>query len=173
MADMDSYKVNERAWMLIFERIDELLRQGKKQSEIARILSCDRATIHRWLADKRGGDRTSFRDMLRYLDRLRIPMAEVFSENPDGLPAPSPDRMPTPFDAAIASTLLDVATALGKGDGEIARGSSTLTASDVRTLLTGYEPMRASDFACICGALGIAPEQILARASALSRDEEG
>ncbi len=171
---MDSYKVTDRAWELIIARIQELLSQGKRQSDIARIAGCDRATLHRWINDGRGGPNTPFNNMIRVLDRLRIPLGDVFLESSDGLPLPSPDRSVTGFDSAIASILRDVATVLGKSDEGIARASGgQLKTADVTAHLKGREPMRASDFYLICNALGIDEGQVFSRAVALSADDEG
>lgn len=171
---MDSYRVTDRAWELIIARIRELLSQGKRQSDIARIAGCDRATLHRWINDGRGGPNTPFGNMIRTLDRLRIPLADVFLETSEGLPLPSPDRSVTDFDSAIASILRDVATVLGKSDESIARASGgQLKTADVSAHLKGREPMRASDFYLICSALGIDVGQIFTRAVALSADEDG
>lgn len=168
---MDSYKINERAWGLILSRINERLKAGATQSSIARMLGCDRATVNRWIQDRRGGERTTFRDMIGYLDRLRIPLREVFLSDDGELPPPSPDRAPTDLDKAIASTLVVVAKAVGKGTADIARELEILNLPDIKAMMRGKASMRASDFSKICRAVGVDPGVILKRAETLRGEE--
>jgi phage repressor protein C with HTH and peptisase S24 domain len=44
-------------------------------------LRVNRSTIKVWLDNSKGGERTSFRDMLRYIDKLGIQLNEVFGES--------------------------------------------------------------------------------------------
>ncbi|MBC17061.1 MAG: hypothetical protein CL942_08420 [Desulfovibrio sp.] len=168
---MDSFKINERAWFLILSKVNALLEKGETQSSIARIIGCDRATVNRWIQDRRGGERTTFRDMIRYLDRLRIPLHEVFDVSEGELPPPSPDRTPTELDKSIASTLVIVAKAVGKGTADIARELELLDLPDIQAMLKGRATMRTSDFSKICKAIGVDPGVILKRAESLQSDD--
>lgn len=168
---MDSYKINERAWDLIRVRLNELLENGETQSSIARMLGCDRATVNRWIQDRRGGERTTFRDMIRYLDRLRIPLQSVFMVEEGELPPPSPDRAPTELDKTIASTLVVVAKAVGKDMADIARELDLLNLPDIKAMMRGKASMRTSDFLVICRAVGVDPGVILKRAEALREED--
>jgi transcriptional regulator with XRE-family HTH domain len=168
---MDSYKINERAWNLILLRVNDMLEAGETQASIARVVGCDRATINRWIQDRRGGERTTFRDMIRYLDRLRIPLQSVFMANDGELPQPSPDRAPTDLDKAIASILVGVAKAIGKDTTDIARELDLLNLPDVKAMLGGRASMRASDFSKICRAVGVDPGAILKRAETLQGED--
>lgn len=162
---MDTYKITNRAWGLVVDRIHERLQEGSSQAELSRLLGVSRPTMSRWLADRSGGDRTTFRAMLRYLDRLRIPLSEVFGD--DDLPEPSPDRAPADLDKAIASTLLVVAKAIGKDAHDVARELESLNLPDVKAMLSGQASMRASDLAKICRVIGVSPGAILDRAQSL------
>lgn len=168
---MDSYKINERAWSLILSRVNALNEAGESQSSIARILGCDRATVNRWIQDRRGGERTTFRDMIRYLDRLRIPLKEVFMTAEGELPPPSPERVPSDLDKVIASTLVVVSKAIGKDAGDISREIEHLELSDINAFLSGRESMRVSDFLKLCKSIGVDPGVVLRRAETLQ--EEG
>lgn len=168
---MDSYKINERAWSLILARVGELLQGGESQSSIARLLGCDRATVNRWIQDRKGGERTTFRDMIRYLDRLRIPLKDVFSAGAGELPPPSPDRAPTDLDKTIASTLVVVSKAVGKSTADIARELDLLDLPDLKAMMSGKATMRASDFSKICRAVGVDPGVILKRAESLQGED--
>jgi len=170
-ANMDSYRINERAWELILGRINQKLKEGMSQSAIALLLGVKRPTVSRWLADRRGGDKTPFRDMIHYLDRLRISLSEVFSIDDDSLPPPSPDRAPTDLDKAIADTLVVVAKAMGKDASDVARVLETLDLPDIQTMMKGREAMKVSDFLRICRAIGVSPEAVLSRAESLSPKE--
>ena len=169
--NMDSFRINERAWRLVLECINDKLQSGASQAELSRVLGVSRATMSRWLADRRGGDRTTFRHMLHYLDRLRIPLNEVFMEEGEELPPPSPDRMPTELDKAIASTLLVVAKAIGKDAQDVARELKTLNLPDIKAMLKGQASMRTSDFVKLCRAVGVSPGAILDRAESLQGEE--
>lgn len=165
--NMDSYRITERAWGLVIGSINDRLKAGASQAEMSRLLGVSRPTISRWLADRRGGDRTTFRDMVRYLDRLRVPLSEVFEVEAGNLPRPSPDRAPTDLDKAIASTLLVVAKAIGKDAQDVARELESMDLPDIKAMMKGFSSMRASDLARICRAIGISPGVILERAESL------
>lgn len=167
-SNMDSYKVNERAWECLLRRVLALYGEGKSKSAIARLLGCNRSTVHRWIEDRKQSSSVSFKDMIHYLDRLRIPLADVFRD-PDGdLPAPSPDRSVTELDRRIAQSLVAVCKAVGKEPEDIARDFESITTDDVSTMLRGLAPMRASDLYRICRAIGVSPETILNRAVGLA-----
>lgn len=168
---MDSYRINERAWDLVMGKINQKLKEGVSQSAIALLLGVKRPTVSRWLADRRGGDKTSFRDMIHYLDRLRIPLRDVFSIDDDSLPPPSPDRSPTDLDKAIADTLVVVAKAVGKDVEDVARVLDTLDLPDIQAMMKGREAMKVSDFLRICRAVGVSPDAVLTRAESLSPAE--
>ncbi|WP_419787339.1 helix-turn-helix domain-containing protein [Pseudodesulfovibrio sp.] len=170
-ATMDSYRINERAWELIMGKIHQKLAEGMSQSAISQLLGVKRPTVSRWLADRRGGDKTPFRDMVHYLDRLRIPLRDVFAIDDDSLPPPSPDRAPTELDKAIADTLVIVAKAVGKDIQDVARTLESLDLPDIQVMMKGREAMKVSDFLRICRAIGVSPEAVLSRAEALSHTE--
>jgi hypothetical protein len=165
-SNMDSYKINERAWEALLARVLSLYDNGNGESKsaIARLLGCNRSTVHRWIEDKKQSSNVTFRDMVRYLDRLRIPLVEVFGSGAD-LPPPSPDKAITELDKAIASTLLATAKVLGKSFDDVSRDLESLDLPDIQALLKGREPMRTSDFHRICRAVGVSPEAILSKAS--------
>lgn len=165
--DMDHIRINERAWELILGRINELLESGESQSSVARLIGCDRATVNRWVLNRRGGERTTFKDMVRILDKLRIPLPNVFKEAPGGLPAPAPDSSATPLDRAIARTLRDVFSIMGKPQDSV----EGFAPDDVREFLSGRSPLRASDLYLLCKAVGIDPSAVLSRAASLAEEE--
>lgn len=169
---MDSYRITNRAWNLVIDRINELLQAGTSQAEIARLLGVSRPAVSRWLADRQGGDRTTFRDMVRNLDRLRIPLKDVFNVEEDSLPPPSPDRAPTELDRAVAETLVVVAKAVGKDPVVISRTLESLDLPDIQAMLKGREAMKVSDFIRICRAIGVAPEAVIARAESISSTDQ-
>lgn len=165
---MDSIQINERAWKRILEQIHARLDDGSSQADVARLIGCDRATVNRWVLDLRGGERTSFKDMIRILDRLRIPLRDVFGTGETSLPAPSPDRSASGMDKAVASTLRAVAKAVGKDSAAIATELQSLEEQDIEVMLKGRSPMRVSDFIDICQAIGVAPGVVIDRAEKLS-----
>ncbi len=161
---MDSYKVTNRAWELIIQKIDERIKGGESQAALSRLLGSSRASVSRWVSTGRGGEHVSFRDMIRYLDRLRIPLADVFAQD-DGLPPPSPDRAVTAMDKKIASTLAAVAAAIGKDLPDMASELEVLELADIQAMMSGREPMRASDLVRLCRAIGVDSGAILNRAA--------
>jgi len=173
LTNMDSFRVNERAWKLVLARLDELIAQGMSQSEIGRLLGVHRATVSVWQADRKGGERTSFRDMVRYIDRLQIPLAEVFREAEGELPEPGPQLRlgRTPLDGRVAKTLSAVAGALGVEQAAIAERMGA-SPEDVAAMLKGKRPMLIGEFCRMCQAVGIAPTVVLDRALSLAENED-
>jgi transcriptional regulator with XRE-family HTH domain len=167
---MDSIRINERAWTLILDRMQKMMEDGVSQATIARQIGCDRATVNRWILNRRGGYRTTFKDMVRVLDRLRIPLKDVFGVDEELL-SPSPDFLPTGFDQAVSEVIHNVAKAVGKNVVDIARDLEGLEPSDVKMMLKGKAPMRVSDFHGICRVVGVSPSVVLDRASGLSESE--
>lgn len=161
---MNSLKINERAWECLLTRVRALYDDGRSKSSIARLLGCNRSTVGRWIDDNKRSSCVTFRDMIRYLDRLRVPLEDVFGSGVD-LPPPSPDKAVTKLDKAVGATLLATAKVLGKELSDVARDLESLELPDVQAMLKGREPMRVSDFVRICRAVGVSPEAILKKAS--------
>jgi len=168
---MDSYRIMNTASELIIADVSRRTAEGQSQSEISRLVGCERSTVHRWVTEGFVRENTSFRDMVRYLDRLRIPLSAVFGTK-DELPPPSPDRSVTELDKAVSATLVAVAKAVGKDSEGIAREVESLTVPDIDALLKARDPMRTSDFYRICKAIGVSPEVILSRALGISEQPE-
>lgn len=160
---MDSIKITERAWDLILSCLNERIENGESQSALAKLIGCDRATVNRWILNRRGGDRTTFKDMVRILDRLRIPLVDVFGGSMATFPPPAPDKSVTPFDAALAKVLKDLFSLLGKDASSV----DGLPPEDVREFLSGRMPLRASDLYLLCRAAGLEPSAALSRAASL------
>jgi phage repressor protein C with HTH and peptisase S24 domain len=78
---MDTFKINDKAWTLVITKVQELRKQGETLESIGNLLRVNRSTIKVWLDNSKGGERTSFRDMLRYIDKLGIQLNEVFGES--------------------------------------------------------------------------------------------
>lgn len=78
---MDTFKINDKAWTLVITKVNELRKQGETLESIGNLLRVNRSTIKVWLDNSKGGERTSFRDMLRYIDKLGIQLNEVFGES--------------------------------------------------------------------------------------------
>jgi len=136
------------------------------------MLGCDPATVNRWISNNQVPETISFRDMVRYLDRLRIALEDVFVGVPDVLPPPAPDTRVTELDKNIATTLKDVANALGKNNEEICRTLEFIDTADVASMLSGKEVMSAGNFYRLCKAVGVAPEVVLGRAGELLGEDE-
>jgi phage repressor protein C with HTH and peptisase S24 domain len=58
-----------------------LRARGESLESIGNLLKVNRSTIKVWLDRQKGGERTSFRDMIRYLDKLDISLENVFGEH--------------------------------------------------------------------------------------------
>ncbi|MCJ2164630.1 MULTISPECIES: helix-turn-helix transcriptional regulator [unclassified Pseudodesulfovibrio] len=160
---MDSIRITERAWELILACLNDRIENGESQASLSKLIGCDRATVNRWLLNRRGGDRTTFKDMVRILDRLRIPLPEVFGTGVGAFPAPAPDKSMTRLDAAVAKVLKDLFSLLGKGPDSV----EGVDPGDVREFLSGRVPLRASDLYQLCKAVGVEPGVALARAASL------
>lgn len=169
--NMDSFRVNKRAWELVLARINELNTQGMSWAKIGRLLGVHRSTILVWNANQKGGERTSFRDMVRYIDRLQIPLEEVFKECTGTLPDPTPQPRlaATKLDHNISKTLSDVATALGETPESISAETGE-SPRDVAHMLSGERPMLAGEFYRVCNAVGVSPANVLDRAAKLTDD---
>ena len=166
---MDSFRITKRAWKLAMEKIQKLLDAGESQASVGKLVGCNRATVNRWLLDIRGGENTSFKNMIRILDGLQIPLEDVFDTGEGSLPPPSPDRAPAAMDKVVSSVMMDVAKAMGKDFDAIADNLETLSVEEVKDMLKGRWPMRVSDFIEICQAIGGAPEVVIGRAVEISK----
>jgi phage repressor protein C with HTH and peptisase S24 domain len=78
---MDTFKINDKAWALVITKVNELREQGETLESIGNLLRVNRSTVKVWLDNSKGGERTSFRDMLRYIDKLGIQLDEIFGES--------------------------------------------------------------------------------------------
>lgn len=169
---MEPFRINTQAWELIFKRVEAMREQGKTLAEIGRLLSVNKSTVQRWLDDKKGGERTSFRDMLRYLDRLGISLHDVFGLEAQGLPEPSPSPLSmTRLDVQVARTLDTIAKVMGHSPEQLAAAIGA-TPVDVAAMLSAKRAISAGDFYRLCKAVGMAPTELLERAATLSDDIE-
>lgn len=171
---MDSYRVNERAWTAVIQRLHELRNEGHSMAAIGRLLKVNRATIKQWLDYSRGGDRISFRNMVQYLDKLRIPLEEIYGVSID-VPTDPPATMPTHYEEHIATILRDGAQLLGKRIDTITRQAFGEDSDSVAVseMLEGKRAMTVGQFISICKAIGIAPANVLERATELFEEESG
>ncbi|UIJ38991.1 hypothetical protein LWC08_05295 [Desulfobaculum bizertense] len=170
---MDCYRINERAWSLVLARLQQLKENGHSMAALGRLLKVNRATIKQWMDYGQGGDRISFRNMIHYLDKLQIPLAEVFSVDLEELP----EKMAAQLDANeknIASTLKATADVLGKKIDTIARQAfgDELDSVKVHAMLTGECKMHVGEFINICKAIGVEPSQVIERALELTKEEK-
>lgn len=171
--DMDSYRINARAWEAVLARMHELRDQGESMAAISRLMKVGRATVKQWLDYGRGGDRISFRHMIHYLDRLQIPLDEVFGVEIDLPPSPEP-RLPESLDKAMAEALNSVMNALGKSRQTVMRNNkvAAMDPIHVNALLDGQEQFAVTDLCNICEGIGIKPGEILTRAVELASSHE-
>ncbi|GAB6178568.1 hypothetical protein JCM16814_34590 [Desulfobaculum senezii] len=171
---MDSYRVNERAWTAVIQRLHELRNEGHSMAAIGRLLKVNRATIKQWLDYSRGGDRISFRNMVQYLDKLRIPLEEIYGVSID-VPTDPPATMPTHYEEYVATILRDGAQLLGKRIDTITRKAFGEDSDSVAVseMLEGKRAMTVGQFISICKAIGIAPANVLERATELFEEESG
>jgi hypothetical protein len=168
---MESYRVNERAWGAVMHRVRKLREEGKTLDAIGKLLKVSRATVKRWLDYGAGGDRISFRDMVRYIDALRIPLEEVYGIDIDAPITP----IPTPYEKHVAAALKATTTALGQKPETIAYKAfgDQAKPQNVHDMFSGDQTMTVGEFISICKAIGITPTTILERATELYEEESG
>lgn len=89
---------NARAWAVIMDKIRQEYAAGNTQLAIAKKLGVTKVAVSRWLSEDRGGERTTFGDMLRYAKALGIPFSKLIGEA-------QPTFETTSFDKALATVL--------------------------------------------------------------------
>lgn len=165
---MDSYRVNDRAWELIIKELRKRRENGETLEAIGKHLAAHKSTVKLWLDNQRGGERTSFRDMIRYLDRLNIPFDQVFGA---GIYIPEkPHRLkPSTYEENIAKTLAGAATVFGKNARSIASEvGEGITTETVQKILDGEISMTVKELTAVCSAIDILPETVMKRARELT-----
>lgn len=172
IANMDGYKVNERAWGLVLAALTRLRASGTTYDQIGQLIGVDKSTIKLWVDRQRRGDRVAFGNMVRYLDRLQIPLDEVFGVHIDR-PSQARPRAEA-LDKAIARVLSDVMQALGKSRNSIMRHASVATMDPQRAiaLLDGEEQFAVADLLNLCAGIGVQPSEILARAVNIANEQK-
>jgi hypothetical protein len=173
---MDSYRVNERAWAAVLRRLHELRGEGESMASLGRLLKVGRATIKQWLDYGMGGDRITFRNMVHYLDRLQIPLEQVYGVDidvPEEPIAPEPEA-PTQYEKHIAAILRDGSQLMGKKVDVIARQvlGDEHDSIAMHEILDGKRTMTVAQFINTCNAIGIAPDKVIERANELSKDDQ-
>lgn len=171
---MDSYKVNERAWNAILHAVKQLRAEGHTLDAIGHQLKIGRATVKKWIDSDIGGERTSFRDMVRYLDVLNVPLTDVF-----GVPIETTNGCPqweaTNFEKHLAAFLKQGATMFGKRPETLSRhafGDNTHSVA-IREMLDGKQQVSVEIFYKLCKAIGLESAEVLKRVAELAADEGG
>lgn len=172
LLDMDYYRINERAWELIIKELRKRRKRGETLDAIGKLLTAHKSTVKLWLDNQRGGERTSFRDMVRYLDRLQIPFEEIFGAGID-FPEEPRASIPTRYEAHVATTLSATAAVFGKKAETISSTAfnNEIPPATVQAMLDGKQTMTIGEFTSICNAIGIAPANVLERATELSKED--
>ncbi|WP_157471222.1 helix-turn-helix transcriptional regulator [Halodesulfovibrio spirochaetisodalis] len=95
---------NAQAWAVIMDRIRQEYAAGQTQLSIAQKMGVTKVAVSRWLSEERGGDRTTFGDMIRYAKALNIPFEKLVN-----LPVTQPANPLTEFDKALGRVLKECA----------------------------------------------------------------
>jgi len=74
---MNADLVKQHAWKVIRKRIDELLAGGLNQTQVGIMAGVSRGTISSWVNDLKGGEKTTFRDMVQYAIGLGVDLVEL------------------------------------------------------------------------------------------------
>ena len=73
---------NAQAWAVIMDKIRQEYASDSTQLSIAKKLGVTKVAVSRWLSQDRGGERTTFGDMVRYAKALGIPYDELIADQP-------------------------------------------------------------------------------------------
>ena len=152
---------NAQAWAVIMDKIRQEYATGSTQLSIAKKLGVTKVAVSRWLSEDRGGERTTFGDMLRYAKALNIPFAELVRE-PSEKPTQKADV--TPYDKAVGSILEEFATDSGLTADDIFQKTNIL-ATTIHSIFTGETAITASMLYSICSALEVGATMVLNRAA--------
>lgn len=171
---MDSYKVNARAWKAVMDGVKRLRSEGRTLDAIGHQLKIGRATVKKWLDSDMGGERTSFRDMVRYLDVLNIPLSEVFGvhvEEGSG----NREWKPTDFELRLAGLLKQGAKMFGKRPELLSRHifGDHSNAIAVQEMLDGKREISVEHLYKLCKGIGLEPADVLNRVTELVNEEAG
>lgn len=152
---------NAQAWAVIMKKVREEYASGSTQLAIAKKLGVSKVAVSRWLSEDRGGERTTFGDMLRYAKALNIPFVELVGE-PSEKPSPKADV--TPYDKAVGSILEEFTADNGLTADDISQ-KTNISATTIHSIFVGETAITANMLYNICSALEVGATMVLNRAA--------
>lgn len=152
---------NAQAWAVIMDKIRQEYATGSTQLSIAKKLGVTKVAVSRWLSEDRGGERTTFGDMLRYAKALNIPFAELVEKSSE---KPSPKANATPYDRAVGNILKEFAADNGLTANDISQ-KTKISATTIHSIFVGDTVITASILYKLCSALEVGATMVLNRAA--------
>lgn len=147
---------NAQAWAAIMKKVREEYASGSTQLAIAKKIGVTKVAVSRWLSQDRGGERTTFGDMIRYARALGIPFNDLVG-----------------IDKATQEPVTDYYKKLGKILAEFARDDemsvddladkSQIPASEISAIFEGNKAITVRQLHMICKALEVKSHIILNR----------
>lgn len=148
---------NAQAWAVIMDKIRQEYAAGNTQLSIAKKLGVTKVAVSRWLSQDRGGERTTFGDMVRYAQALGIPREELLGYT-------SELSSITPYDKTVGNILEEFAADSGLTADEISKKTNIPTRT-IRSIFIGEIAITASMLYHICSALEVGATMVLNRAA--------
>ncbi|MEZ6852770.1 helix-turn-helix domain-containing protein [Halodesulfovibrio aestuarii] len=152
---------NAQAWAIIMNKIRQEYAEGNTQLSIAQKLGVTKVAVSRWLSEDRGGERTTFGDMLRYAKALGIPYNELID-----MPCQANQLETTSFDKALATILTQAVADADLTAAELARQTG-LPESQLTDILTGNIPATGAALHKICTVVEVGASILLRKADKL------
>ncbi|KAF1076263.1 helix-turn-helix domain-containing protein [Halodesulfovibrio sp. MK-HDV] len=156
---------NAQAWAVIMDKIRQEYAAGSTQLSIAKKLGVTKVAVSRWLSEDRGGERTTFGDMLRYAKALHIPYAELM-----GVPHSIPPLEITCFDKALATVLKQASEDADLSVSNLAKKTG-LTESQISNIFTAQTPITGAALHNICSAVEVGASILFKKADKLIQTE--
>lgn len=156
---------NAQAWAVIMQKVRYEYNAGSTQLEIAKKLGVTKVAVSRWLSQERGGERTTFGDMVRYARALNIPFNHLVS-----MPCECASPELTDYDRALGIVLKRAVSDAELTSQELAHHTG-LKEEQVNSILDGKSIVSGATLNRICTAVEVGASILLKKADKLVRTE--
>lgn len=146
------------AWGIIIDKIHALRGDGKNLQEIGGMLGVGHGTVSRWLRGERGGERTSFADMVKYCRALNINPIALFPDVQEKTVTLSA------FDKVVANNLAESIRLSDNTDQKIAAKTGIML-NRIGAIVNGEEVPTPEELYLICKEAETGASSILNKAA--------